>query len=89
VDLDFSVKTMAKDWLRGLIYQAIYAVFLVIAMFLLAFGGMSAMAGIQDMWTLNFSAAALLVSAVVLIVWFFMTVISGKLITFLADLIPD
>lgn len=87
--MDFSAKTLAKDWLRGVIYQAIYAVFLVIFMFLLAFGGMSAMAGIQDLWTLSFTTAALLISAVVLIVWFVMAIISGKLITFLADLIPD
>ena len=87
--MDFSAKTLAKDWLRGVIYQAIYAVFLVIFMFLLAFGGVSAMAGIQDLWTLSFTTAALLITAVVLIVWFIITIISGKLITFLADLIPD
>jgi len=87
--VDFSAKTLAKDWLRGVIYQAIYAVFLVIFMFLLAFGGVSAMAGIQDLWTLSFTTAALLITAVVLIVWFIITIISGKLITFLADLIPD
>jgi len=87
--VDFSLKTLGKDWLRGVIYQSIYAVFLVVFMFLLAFGGMSALAGIQDIWMMSFTAAALLMTAVALIVWFIMTIIGGKLILFLADLIPD
>jgi len=78
------LKTLGMDWLRGMIYQAVFAVLVVIFGFLLAAGGMAAMSGIMDLWSLSVG----IIGAVVLAVWVILTIFGGKLITFLAELIP-
>lgn len=83
----WDLKTVGKDFLRGLFLSVLMTVIAVVFAWLLALGGMEVVTSLLGLAALSFTAAAALVSLIVILVWFVMTVIYGKLITFVDELV--